>query len=223
MPYPGQFDSSGELKQQAAMLTPVVEETSAVEQRSVVADKEELQETLSVIHKKASSAFSDSVAERSVLNKPVNRKLSGTTTLGIIQPDEKNSGLGDESVVITSENAFTLEEVKKVWLDYAAEVRESGKDRLNACLTSARIYLKDSHSIVAVINTAQQNIMEAEKESLLNRLRLKLQNGKMSLEISVAEVRKVNSGDSKSAFEVMAAKNPALNKLRDLLGLDLEY
>jgi hypothetical protein len=160
--------------------------------------------------------------QRAILTKPAGVKNFASVNPGIMDSQEKKSANTTTSTVQTFE-AFTQDELSKAWKDFALEMKTRGRDRFHATLNMAVLTLRPDYNIFIEVNAAQQAEIEAEKEQLLIWLRQKLRNGKISLTTNVTEVKKVNIADSKSVFEQMAEKNPALIKMRDLLGLDLEY
>lgn len=141
---------------------------------------------------------------------------------------EKNSvaedSNGNNGIDPSWENAFSPEELQRVWNDYARTVEDSNP-RLFSMLTAHTPRLKGSNVVVFPLRNETQEVeLMKEKSSLFNKLKKELKNAKLQLEVEYIREDRTQQKAFTAAdkYKVLADKNPVLNKLKDALNLDLE-
>ncbi|WP_462317779.1 hypothetical protein [Marinilabilia sp.] len=138
---------------------------------------------------------------------------------GVAEDSNDNNGIDP-----SWENAFSPEELQRVWNDYARTV-EKTNPRLFSMLTAHSPRLKGSSVVVFPLRNETQEVeLMKEKSSLFNKLKRELKNAKLQLEVEYIREERTQQKAFTSAdkYKVLAEKNPALNKLKDALNLDLE-
>ena len=111
----------------------------------------------------------------------------------------------------------------KVWRDYALVKKREGKNSLHATLVAKEPELAGPRALrFAIVNEVQEKYMREEKPLLLAHLRRELGDPGLDLEVVKQEVTDLRPRYTpKDRFTLLAEKNPALNKLREALDLDL--
>jgi hypothetical protein len=116
------------------------------------------------------------------------------------------------------------EQLQGVWTGYARSV-EKTNPRLFSMLTAHSPRLKGEHMVVFPLKNETQEVeLLKEKRDLFDFLKRELRNAKLQLEI---EYVREDNGASKAytaadKYKVLAEKNPTLDKLRNMLNLDIE-
>ncbi len=120
---------------------------------------------------------------------------------------------------------FALDDLLEKWNSYANRVKNDGKTNLHATLTKHKPQLKSDFTIELTIdNSVQEEVLATEKMDLMDYLRGELNNYQIQLKTVLAKGEERNSlYTTRDRFEKLAEKNPSLNKLKDLLNLDLDY
>lgn len=119
---------------------------------------------------------------------------------------------------------FDEEELNLCWKKYAISIREE-KPRLYSTLTSEVPVMKDNTTIsFLVTNKLQQDLITEIKPDLLAYLSKELNNYGIQLETTIISVKNTESKPyhPEEKFSRLAEKNPALNDLKQKLGLDFE-
>lgn len=84
--------------------------------------------------------------------------------------------------------------------------------------------LKENTFEFKLQNKVKYDVFYEVKQEFLDFLRSKLENYEIQAEaIITAELTKAKPRTEQEKFEIMAAKNPNLNKLKEELGLDLIF
>ena len=104
-------------------------------------------------------------------------------------------------------------------------MKHEGKTNLHTTLTKYNPELKPDCTIVIQIdNSVQEEVLSTEKMELLDFLRKELNNFSIQIETSLADSESGTAlYTTRDKFEKIASRNPSLNKLKDSLGLDLDY
>ncbi|MFW6267856.1 MAG: hypothetical protein ACOC1E_01845, partial [Marinilabiliaceae bacterium] len=116
------------------------------------------------------------------------------------------------------------EQLQKAWNNYAHTIEKSNP-RLFSMLTAQSPRLKDKNVVVFPLRNETQKVeLMKEKARLFDHLKRELKNAGLTLEI---EFIKEENGPQKAytaseKYKVLAGKNPLLDKLKDVLRLDLE-
>lgn len=141
--------------------------------------------------------------------------------------DEKKAEAGaDEPELLSGDERapFTYDELLAEWHTFADKLKAGNKINLFTLMTAnPPQLLADSRVGVIVENSIQRDLLGASKIDILNDLRTRLRNFAINLEpIEQAPdiTRKPYTAQEK--YQVMAAKNPALDNLRKVFNLGLE-
>jgi DNA polymerase III subunit gamma/tau len=122
-----------------------------------------------------------------------------------------------------SRNAFTADELLRLWNTYAADAKKSGKINLFTIMTANPPTLLDDSKIELIIeNRIQEELLMVEKIDLLNFLRVQLQNFDVEIITRQAEQnQKKKLYTSHEKYQHMVAKNPKLEEFRRRFNLDV--
>lgn len=111
------------------------------------------------------------------------------------------------------------------WNNFAEQLKKKNKFNLSATLKGRKPQQEDDATIVFhVLNQVQEDEINAVKTDLLSHLRASMKIPALQLKIIVDETkteRKPYTGEEK--FQRLAEKNPALNKLRQQFGLEIDF
>lgn len=160
------------------------------------------------------------------ISNPQIGKLRSTSTLGkpTTQSTESQSNIVTQKATVQQNKAFTLEELQVVWNEQIKHLEE--KQRFSEYVILNRPFtLKGTTIHLEVDNDIQVDLLTTTlRTEILNHLRQVLQNSTIHLEVVVAEVEnKTLIYTQADKFRFLAEKNPALNELRNVLGLDYDY
>lgn len=131
---------------------------------------------------------------------------------------------GNNGIDPNWEETFSPEQLQKAWNIYARSV-EQANPRLFSMLIAHSPRLKGSNVVVFPLKNETQEVeLLKEKTGLFNFLKRELRNAKLLLEI---EYVRDESGPQKAytaadKYKVLAERNPTLEKLRNMLNLDIE-
>ena len=120
---------------------------------------------------------------------------------------------------------FDNERLQKVWEDFALQQQQEKKIQLFTTLTMDKPILLDEKTIELVIhNQSQNNLLQEEKQRLMDYLRKQLNNFHLQLITRIEE--RTGTDDvaytNKERYLKMVEKNPDLEEFRKQLGLELE-
>ncbi|MDC3336997.1 hypothetical protein OAW23_03940 [Flavobacteriales bacterium] len=120
---------------------------------------------------------------------------------------------------------FAFDDLMVKWNNYANRIKNVGKTNLHATITGHLPELKPNFIIeLKINNSVQEELLQGEKLNFLNYLRKELNNHEIQLKTVIISNHKSNNPyTTRDKYEKLAEKNPALNKLKDLLKLDLDY
>ena len=152
-------------------------------------------------------------------------KLRSTVTIGkpIVQAENTKISVVQEPN-IHDNKPFTYDELQLVW-DKLIKDLENRK-RFSEYVILNRKFILDGTTIhIEVDNEIQTDLLTISlRTDVLNYLRKELHNSTIHLEVVVSkEEAKTMIYTQADKFKFMAAKNPALNELRSVLGLDYDY
>lgn len=167
-------------------------------------------------------------ANRNVsFNKTVNRKRPSSISItGMLQEKKKEEeAVAEEDNRNKPADKFGIDDLHKKWTNYANKMKVDGKSSLFATLTKHMPTMAEGHMIEFVIdNAVQEEQLATERLDLMDYLRKELNNYQLNLKTILNKTEQGSAlYTTRDKFEKMAEKNPALNKLRDLLKLDLDY
>lgn len=159
------------------------------------------------------------------ISNPQIGKLRSTATLGkpVTQAQEPQHIVTPKATV-QQNRVFTQEEFQKAWDDLVQHLEE--KQRFSEYVILNRPFtLKGTTIHLEVDNDIQVDLLTTTlRTEILTHLRQVLQNSTIHLEVVVAEVEnKTLIYTQADKFRFLAEKNPAMNELRNVLGLDYDY
>ena len=151
--------------------------------------------------------------------------MRSTATIGkpIIQSESVNISIVQESGN-QDNKLFTFDELQVVW-DKLIKDLES-KKRFSEYVILNRKFTLDGTTIhLEVDNEIQTDLLTISlRTDVLNFLRKELHNSTIHLEVVVSkEESKTIIYTQADKFKFMAEKNPAMNDLKNILGLDYDY
>lgn len=131
----------------------------------------------------------------------------------------------DEDLSSKPKENFGVDDLMNKWNSYANRIKHDGKTNLHATLTKHKPELKPNFVIELTLdNTVQEEVLATEKMEFLDYLRSELNNYQIQLKTVLIKTESGNAlYTTRDKFEKLAEKNPSLNKLKDLLNLDLDY
>ncbi len=187
------------------------EKTSAMKPNAKVLDT--IQET--ILHKSPVSATAR--LGGSLLK---GTSLNALSKIAPVKEEEKSIHI-DELPVDKIDN----ERLQKVWEDFALQQQREKKIQLFTTLTMDKPILLDEKTIELVIhNQSQNNLLQEEKQNLMDYLRKQLNNFHLQLITRIEE--RAGTDDvaytNKERYLKMVEKNPDLEEFRKQLGLELE-
>ncbi|MDP4587751.1 MAG: hypothetical protein NWS86_06170 [Flavobacteriales bacterium] len=111
------------------------------------------------------------------------------------------------------------------WKDYAEQVKQTHEASFYTLLTTNIPDLHENTIDLSLNNSTQPPLLERYRSELLGHLREKLQAPGLELKFRVLEAEEGDARpySDKEKYEAMKEKNPALEKLRIALNLDLEF
>lgn len=123
-------------------------------------------------------------------------------------------------------DAFDLEKLLLVWLQFAANLQTAGKESLYVTFTKRHPQILDENTIGFLIdNKVQEQDIEKLKPELLEFIRTALNNFHVQLQLALTtdENAKEMLYTSRDKFKKLAEKNPKLIELKKRFNLDLEF
>jgi DNA polymerase III subunit gamma/tau len=153
--------------------------------------------------------------------------LPGTISIRKPSPPEKGQAPPEHAGGGKPEgpsDSFTEADLEHCWIEYAEKLKID-QPHLFTMLKSRKPLLVSEFLIeVTVDNKIMEEEFREKRATLLEFLRSKLNNHKIELQTRILESHtELKPYTDKEKFEKMAAKNPALHKLREELDLDIEY
>ncbi len=119
---------------------------------------------------------------------------------------------------------FSAEDLVKAWNSMAARYKEKSLS-LHMALTQNEPKLKEPLTVILYLeNSIQQDLVKENTADILAALHRELNNGKVRLETVIRQQKKKQKAYlPKEKLEELIKKNPHISKLKDELGLDLDY
>jgi hypothetical protein len=136
--------------------------------------------------------------------------------------ETKEEDSAPSSILDKKEEAFTDEDLQRVWKKFSEDREPADTDKL---IMSREVKKGEDHDIIIYLSSQLEgSFLDKFYTELIQYLRTELKNDHISLkrEVSkVAEVKKLYT--SKDIFDHMVKQNPSLQELKDRLGLDFDY
>lgn len=166
-------------------------------------------------------------ATRARIGLSLDSKISkqGTVSLG----NEEEEAQEEDTVLIGEddipETPFREDDLHMYWQSFIGSYREEKRSLYSTLAANKPLLIEGWKVLFDVENKVQKLEIEDIKGDILEHLRTKLENGRISLEINIV---KKESGNGKpytaqEKFKYMSEKNPAVKELRDRLNLDIDY
>ncbi len=138
---------------------------------------------------------------------------------------QKTTVQNPEETIVTQQ-AFTLEQLTRVWNVFAENLKSKGKINEHMVLTSTALDLQPDFSIhITIGNPVQMDQLEGIKIELLSYLRHSLKNNALRLHAKIGNVvtkeKKFFTDDDKLRF--LMEQYPVVAELRKKLGLEINY
>jgi DNA polymerase III subunit gamma/tau len=127
-----------------------------------------------------------------------------------------------EEVVLPT-NEFSYGDFKHYWDEAIAQIAAKNQASINVMISNLQPELKDNTAIYLQFNNKiQLELFQTEKPFIAGYLREKLQNYDIDFVIEMNSTEQDNTPYTNAEkFKAMTAKNPNLQVLRDVLGLDI--
>jgi DNA polymerase III subunit gamma/tau len=153
-------------------------------------------------------------------------KLRSTATIGkpISQVETQQAVSQVQEPVVQQNKSFSINELQPVW-DKLIKDLEKRRRFSEYVILNRKFTLNGTTIHLDVDNEIQIDLLTTTlRTEVLNFLRRELQNSTIHLEIVVAEQENTTLIYTQAdKFKFLAEKNPALNELRNVLGLDYDY
>ncbi len=165
-----------------------------------------------------------------VIKKPVIKTASPSISQHLNV--EKKKETADENSKEQNQNTsnqpsqpFTQQSLEEIWDKYANDIKAKGRANLATALLSRRPVLKNETIIEFTINNkAIEESIEEDKMNFLGFLRKELNNFLIQLQLIMTSAEeKTNLYTATDRYKHLAEKNPAINKLRQIFDLDIEF
>lgn len=176
-----------------------------------------LQKEVKIVFEPPSSQIASSVSSKPVI------KGNMLTITGMINNVPL---MNEKSLKSTREEPQNeIVSLETAWNSFADEMKKKNKINLSSTLISRKPEYEDESTIVFhVLNSVQEDEINAVKTDLLVHLRTLLRKASLQLKIVVDRTkseRKPYTGEEK--YQRLVEKNPALNKLRQRFGLEIDF
>ena len=137
---------------------------------------------------------------------------------------KKESGLAEVAEKVIREEDFTEAQLQEAWSSFIELRKSQVIGEMEQLILSSKLTKKESEVVVFLNNSLEISIFERIEFELLAFFREALGNDRISLIKEVKEdTQKQKLYTSKDKYDFMLAQNPALQTLKDRLGLDFEY
>lgn len=215
---------------------PVANTTTTSTVKTVSQQQVNTQEQTSTVQPPATTVQQQQVISTNQQQQPVatttiKKPLIKTSTPSITQhlagekKVENEKGADTENRAGMPKNAFTQEQLEKVWDAYANDLKAKGRNSLAAALMSKRPVMLSASSLEFTVNNkALEESINEDKMNFLTFLRQQLNNYDIQLQVVISTAEeKANLYTATDRYKHLAEKNPAINKLRQAFDLDIEF
>ncbi len=124
-----------------------------------------------------------------------------------------------------SNEPVTEEDLRKAWKAFAQKKKQVGKDS-EFTILNQEIHLKEDGITIplTLTNPLQEDLLNGFRHELLQFLRAELKNFQLRLDVQIVkETTQKKLYTPREKFNYLLEKNPALQELKDRLGLDPDY
>jgi DNA polymerase-3 subunit gamma/tau len=142
-----------------------------------------------------------------------------------VKPQKEGPSETPESQIDPAWNEpVTAEALTKAWMGFVEKLRKEDRIALTATMSLGDPELRGMHVVYGVNNPLQREQMDGLRTEVLVHLKTTLKNASLELHLEMKEQameeKKAFLSD-KDRYDMMVEKNPALDKLRKALDLDL--
>ena len=123
---------------------------------------------------------------------------------------------------VVQNNSFSSDELVKAWLQFADTIPEQG--RITSFIKSTLPNLiSDTAFELTVSNNLQEKELKRLQPDITAFIQQKLQNSLIRMTLKIVEETEVQRANSpEDRYKILAQQNPALDKLRNGLGLEID-
>lgn len=158
------------------------------------------------------------------LRKAKQQVVAATGNIKVKSPEEEAAPTPGALIDPTWNEEVTVESLVKAWKGFVEKLREDDRLALTATMSIGDPELRGLQVVYTVNNPLQREQMDGLRTEVLIHLKTKLKNAGLELHLEMREQaleeRKAFLSD-KDRYDLMVEKNPALDKLRKALDLDL--
>ncbi|MGB0178869.1 MAG: DNA polymerase III subunit gamma/tau [Flavobacteriales bacterium] len=158
------------------------------------------------------------------LRKAKQQVVAATGNIKVKSPEEEAASTPGALIDPTWNEEVTVASLVKAWKGFVEKLREDDRLALTATMSIGDPELRGQQVVYTVNNPLQREQMDGLRTEVLIHLKTKLKNADLELHLEMREQaleeRKAFLSD-KDRYDLMVEKNPALDKLRKALDLDL--
>ncbi len=158
------------------------------------------------------------------LRKAKQQVVAATGNIKVKSPEEEAAPTPGALIDPTWNEEVTVASLVKAWKGFVEKLREDDRLALTATMSIGDPELRGLQVVYTVNNPLQREQMDALRTEVLIYLKTNLKNAGLELHLEMREQaleeRKAFLSD-KDRYDLMVEKNPALDKLRKALDLDL--
>ena len=158
------------------------------------------------------------------LRKAKQQVVAATGNIKVKSPEEEAAPTPGAMIDPTWNEEVTVASLVKAWKGFVEKLREDDRLALTATMSIGDPELRGLQVVYTVNNPLQREQMDGLRTEVLIHLKTNLKNAGLELHLEMREQaleeRKAFLSD-KDRYDLMVEKNPALDKLRKALDLDL--
>ena len=158
------------------------------------------------------------------LRKAKQQVVAATGNIKVKSPEEEAAPTPGALIDPTWNEEVTVASLVKAWKGFVEKLREDDRLALTATMSIGDPELRGQQVVYTVNNPLQREQMDGLRTEVLIHLKTTLKNADLELHLEMREQaleeRKAFLSD-KDRYDLMVEKNPALDKLRKALDLDL--
>ena len=158
------------------------------------------------------------------LRKAKQQVVAATGNIKVKSPEEEAAPTPGALIDPTWNEEVTVASLVKAWKGFVEKLREDDRLALTATMSIGNPELRGQQVVYTVNNPLQREQMDGLRTEVLIFLKTNLKNAGLELHLEMREQaleeRKAFLSD-KDRYDLMVEKNPALDKLRKALDLDL--
>ncbi|MDR1226924.1 MAG: DNA polymerase III subunit gamma/tau [Prevotellaceae bacterium] len=150
--------------------------------------------------------------------------LKNQPTAEAVTTQQVQPAIEQKEEQVNETNPFTQAELETAWTKFVAQLN-NGKTRLQQAMQQGSPTLLEAYSVTfETNNTLYFNVLEEAKKDIVSFLKKALRNNSLSLSFTVASTdspsKKTLLYKNSDKYAYLVEKNPALQTLKNALGLD---